>query len=154
MIKGFTLTCLLLTFSFSNQLFSQTTTAKFEIDSLLKIFKGKNLLTYKVKTSDSVFFYFRNSKSSNLTHIEFYELVQNNNERKKGIVYQFYYLNKNLIFVNQGSHNRKYFSYYYINNDTVITSNIHKELVFLPINTILYMSNNLMSKQRKFILKD
>ena len=123
-------------FSFIQSISAQDSLSKTEILEQMKVFRNCKKDMSKYLQSDSVYFVSFCRRSPEYNYVDFYNLFDTKEKRRNGIIYQFYFLKDNLIFIVQGSRNRKHFSNYYLNQGIVFSSELNTLLPVLSQQTI------------------
>jgi hypothetical protein len=124
--------------------FTQDSLSKEDILEKMKIFRKCKKEGRRHLTKDSVYFIVACRSVLGYNYIEFYKRVKNAEERRNWIIYQFYFQNDNLIFIVQGTRNRKHFSEYYLNQGNVFSSELDNTLPRLPQDMINQLKTRLL----------
>lgn len=124
---------------------AQDVFSKEEIQGKMKAFKQCKKTIRRYLTQDSVYFIVSCRNSCEYNYVEFYKLIKNKTDRKNRIILQFYFLNENLIFITQGTRNRKHFNKYYLNQGRIFVKESKGSLPTLTESLIDQLKKYLLS---------
>ena len=124
---------------------AQDSLSKTEILEKMKLFRHYKHVMRRELTTDSVYFFASGKSLPEYNYVTFHKLVKDKKDRRNGTIYQFYFLNDNLIFIVQGTRNRKHFSEYYLNQGRVFWTELDNSLPVLTQDVIDQLRTTLLA---------